>query len=326
MSKTPESKTFLVSDESRNSYGFVVLTSGIDTTAFESNPVMLHMHQRGKVFGSWANLHKEEGKLFADPVFDVASQDDQIVFVAGQVERDVLKACSIGIDIQEVEWNDGLSLYVATKSVLEEISIVDIGGNRNAIRLYSNGKPLSEVELQNKLATLAAPPSLDTIQTTNTPVHMELKKTAVSLGLPETATEQEVETALAALAAEKGYKKKFEDLTTTLATKQKTESDTLIADAIADKRISAEMKGSYEALFALDFDHTKAVLSRLNKPVDLTQFAKTGETTLASKTTEDAAKLYDTMDKAGTLAKLKSDNVNEYGRLFEARWGRKPTA
>ncbi len=37
----PTATTFVLSDESRNSYGFVVLTDGIDTTAFERNPVML---------------------------------------------------------------------------------------------------------------------------------------------------------------------------------------------------------------------------------------------------------------------------------------------
>ena len=59
--------TFVLSDESVNSYGFVVLTEGIDTSAFERNPVMLYMHNRdGNVIGRWENIRKEDKRLLGD--------------------------------------------------------------------------------------------------------------------------------------------------------------------------------------------------------------------------------------------------------------------
>lgn len=62
--------TFIVSDESVNSYGMVILTAGIDTSRFEQNPVMLYMHERATVVGRWENIRKEDNKLLADAVFD----------------------------------------------------------------------------------------------------------------------------------------------------------------------------------------------------------------------------------------------------------------
>lgn len=59
--------TFVVSDESPNSYGFVVLTEGIDTAQFERNPVMLYMHERSRVVGRWENIRKRGGSCSLMP-------------------------------------------------------------------------------------------------------------------------------------------------------------------------------------------------------------------------------------------------------------------
>lgn len=328
MAKTKTAKTFLVSDESKNCYGFRVLNSGIETSAFEANPVMLYMHQRGKVFGSWSNLTLANGKWTAESLFDIEDTDKDVQDVAGKVERGFLKAASIGIDIQAVEWNEELACYDVVACVLQEISIVDVGGNRNAVRLYSNGQPLSEVQLKDKLATLSAPPATneDTIKSiVNTPVHMELKAIAKSLGLPETATEQEVQDAAVRLSADSGYKKKFDELEATLSSAKVTEANDLVDAAIADKRITADQKPTYVKLFAADFDSTKAILLKMAKPVDLVQLTNQNNVTVTN-TDEEAAKLYESMDRKGTLAKLKADNPTEFNRLFAAKFGKQPKA
>lgn len=53
--------TFVISDESVNSYGKVILTDGIDISQFERNPVMLYMHERATVVGRWEE-HTQRGK------------------------------------------------------------------------------------------------------------------------------------------------------------------------------------------------------------------------------------------------------------------------
>lgn len=127
--------TFVVSDESVNSYGFVIRTAGIDTARFERNPVMLYMHERKTVVGRWENIRKEGKKLLANAVFDDTTELGSTV--KAQVEKGFLRSASIGVDILESK-REG-DVEVVTKCVLTEISIVDIPANGNALKLYHKG-------------------------------------------------------------------------------------------------------------------------------------------------------------------------------------------
>lgn len=316
MAKPNESKTFCVSDESINSYGIRVLTGGIDTSAFESNPVMLFMHKRGKVFGSWANLVKRDGKVYADPMLDDEDTDEEVKAVTGKVNRGFLKAASIGIEIQEVVYNQDLSCYDVVRSALEEISLVDIGSNRNAIRLYKAGEPLTELQLATQLAEVRP---ISDPTTTNTTM-LNLKTLALAAGLADTATEDEVSRAIVQLKADSAFKAKYEALVKDQQDKQAKLASDLVDAALADKRIGAEMKESYLALFKLDHDGTAKILASISKPVDLVQLAKQGGTTMVA-TTDEPEKAWEAHDRKGTLLKLKAENPTEFKRLFKAKFG-----
>ncbi|MBO5244231.1 MAG: HK97 family phage prohead protease [Muribaculaceae bacterium] len=125
--------TFVLSDETVNSYGFVVLTEGIDTTAFERNPVMLYMHNRdGNVIGRWENIRKEGKRLLGDAVFDDSTE--LAATVKKQVENGFLRCVSIGIEQIATEELNGVQ--TVTKCRLIEVSIVDIPSNENAVKLF----------------------------------------------------------------------------------------------------------------------------------------------------------------------------------------------
>ncbi len=125
--------TFVLSDESVNSYGFVVLTSGIDTTTFERNPVMLYMHNRdGNVIGRWENIRKDGSRLLGDAVFDDSTE--LAATVKKQVENGFLRCVSIGIE--EIATGKLNGVQTVTKCRLIEVSIVDIPSNSNAVKLY----------------------------------------------------------------------------------------------------------------------------------------------------------------------------------------------
>lgn len=129
--------TFVVSDESVNSYGMVTLTDGIDTSRFEQNPVMFYMHERATIVGRWENIRKEDDKLLADAVFDDTTPIGKQV--KDQVEKGFLRAASIGIEIVERKTIKGVD--TVTKCILNEISIVDVPANENALKLYRrNGR------------------------------------------------------------------------------------------------------------------------------------------------------------------------------------------
>lgn len=127
--------TFIISDESKNSYGYVVKTDGIDTTSFERNPVMLYMHERKTVVGRWENIRKEGKRLLADAVFDESTELGRTV--SQQVKNGFLRSASIGVDIIEEKEINGVKTI--TKSELFEVSIVDIPSNKNALKLYRKG-------------------------------------------------------------------------------------------------------------------------------------------------------------------------------------------
>lgn len=155
MDKTTEQNnntpiTFVLSDETVNSYGFVVLTEGIDTTAFERNPVMLYMHNRdGNVIGRWENIRKEDKRLLGDAVFDDSTE--LAATVKKQVENGFLRSVSIGIEQIASEELNGVQ--TVTKCRLIEVSIVDIPSNENAVKLFrrSGGYVynLKELETEN---------------------------------------------------------------------------------------------------------------------------------------------------------------------------------
>lgn len=169
--------TFVVSDESVNSYGFVVLTAGIDTSKFERNPVMLYMHERKTVVGRWENIRKDGRRLLADAVFDESTPLG--VQVKNQVEKGFLRSASIGVEIIEKETVNGVE--TVTKSELTEISIVDIPANSNALKLYRKGGRM--------VLRLALPEKVDDLRT----AILNL------LGLDDDATDDDILTEIQAL-------------------------------------------------------------------------------------------------------------------------------
>lgn len=133
MANDTNTNTFILSDESLNSYGFVVQTAGIDTAQFERNPVMLYMHDRESgVVGRWENIRKEGNRLLADAVFDESTELG--AKIKTQVANGFLRCVSIGID--NVTQEDLNNVQTVTKCRLIEASIVDIPNNANAVKLF----------------------------------------------------------------------------------------------------------------------------------------------------------------------------------------------
>lgn len=138
---------FVVSDETLNSHGFIVLTSGINTAKFERNPIMLYMHDRDNgVIGRWENVHKEGTQLIAEAVFDESTELG--AKVKKQVENGFLRSASIGIDNMIYDERDGVK--TVTQCDLFEISIVDMPANENAVKLYVKGNPITLLSQSDK--------------------------------------------------------------------------------------------------------------------------------------------------------------------------------
>lgn len=177
-------KEFLLSDESVNSYGFVVLTSGIRLDRFKANPVMYLNHDRERgIAGKWENIRIVENKLFGTPVFDTEHEPGK---TAGeQTESGFLNGASIGIDNIMFSEINGIQTVVSCE--LNEVSVCDIPSNQNALQLYYEGEAVT----LSKMKEL----SLNKMNMETT----DLQKIALTLSLSETATAEEICTTIKAL-------------------------------------------------------------------------------------------------------------------------------
>ncbi|MFK1852506.1 hypothetical protein ACIXEI_18455 [Bacteroides fragilis] len=133
--------TFVLHDESVNTYGFRMLTSGANLEEFKKNPVMLLNHDDYSLpIGRWENIRVEGGKILADAVFDEG--DARAAEVKRKVENDFIRMASIGAWPPE-EKSDaydlmlpGQTLPTVTRWTVREGSVVTIGANHNALVFY----------------------------------------------------------------------------------------------------------------------------------------------------------------------------------------------
>jgi len=159
----------ILSDESVNSYGFRVLTAGIDLNAFDKNPVMLYDHRSYSYLpiGTWGNHRIEGSQLTAEPIFDM--EDEKAAQIAGKYDRKVLNAASIGIQILATSEDPddmlpGQTGPTVTKCLLYEASIVPMPSNSNAVRLYNRKGDAIDLSDANALQ-LALNPNKEKMQT-----------------------------------------------------------------------------------------------------------------------------------------------------------------
>ena len=322
--------TFIVSDESINSYGFRVLTGGVNLAQFKRNPIMLYMHNRNRwdtnttgVIGKWENVRKEGDVLKADAVFD--ESDEFAKSIKEKVEKGFLRMASVGVRIVERSEDakyllPGQTRATVTKSELQEISIVDIGSNANALKLYGDNG--DTVQLADAL------PEMKLSINSNLDTNMSnLKTIALALKLDADASESEVlkeignlQTAKANLA---DFKQKQE-------TAQQAEAVKLVDKAVEKGIIPAALKDGQLAAFDKDFEGTKkqfeTLFDNLEEDTEETQKPNEQLGDFITKLPKSSAKLsktddaktyawYQENDPQG-LVKLQADNPAEFEKLL----------
>jgi HK97 family phage prohead protease len=266
-------KRIVISDESINSYGFWVVTDGIDLSPFLKNPVMLWNHNRddhGTVnaqlpIGIWKDLRIENGVLTGEPVFD--ETDEFAVRIKQKYEAGKLNACSMGF--VPLEWSDapemlkqGQKVATVTRCRLMEISICDIPSNANAtVVLYDeNSKTINLSDLPN----MAIGPKINDMS----------KEIALKLGLEENASPQACVEAIQKkderIATLEAENKKLKEHEKAANDAKKDEAVRLLDDAVKTGRIDAKARPQFEKLFELDHDAAKAALAEMPERKPLT--------------------------------------------------------
>lgn len=309
MSKT---KRVRISNESLNSYGTRVLTSGMDVAQYNRNPVLLYMHERGQVIGLVKDFKVEGEEITGELVFDEATELSRRC--KKQWEFGSLKMVSVGIDIIEMSEAPeylvpGQSSPTITKSKLFEVSLVDIGANDDAIVLRKDGQC---IELGKDGGTVLPLLHNNNNQKTKT---MDQEKLALELGLPKDADEAAISAELARLKA-KGTE--ADSLRTECDTLRAARIETLVNAAVAEKKIGEDKKQHFLDLGKkLGVEDLKATFDAMSPQVKLGSIV--GKGGAPSGGNAEYKKLSEV--PAAEIERLRTEDPAQYKKLFKAEYG-----
>ncbi len=147
--------------------------------------------------------------------------------------------------------------------------------------------------------------------------HHDMKKIATLLGLSSDATEEAI------IEAVKGKDKTISDLKNELDTLKQAQANekikALIDKAIAEKRITENMRATYEALAKSDYESTKKVLESMQSGQIQIQNSTSKNDRYKDWTFAD----YQKKDPK-ELARIKDEDPEKYKALYKAQFGVEP--
>ncbi len=306
-------KRVRISNDSLNSYGFRVLTDGLDVMQYNRNPVLLYMHERGNVIGYVKDLKVENNEVTGELMFDCASELSQRC--KKQFEFGSLRMVSAGLEILETSEDTdllvpGQTRPTITKSKLFEVSVADVGANDDALVLHKDGKRLTlgrdgECDL----------PLLNNNNKNQKTEEMENKTIALQLGLPETATEAEISAKFAEL---KQLKEENASLLKEKETLALVNITNLVTQAIAEKRLEEKDKDQFVELGKkIGAEELEKTLKAMHPAVKLSSVL--GHQRGAPAGEQKYTKLSEV--PADQIAALRADNPEEYKQLYKAEYG-----
>ncbi|HYD66188.1 phage major capsid protein [Azospirillum sp.] len=129
---------FVLSDETVDRYGDIIMAAGWVLTNFKKNPIALFGHSNGFPIGTWTDVRVEGNKLVAKLKLAARGTSARIDELISLVEQGVLRAVSVGfIPIKSEPINPdrpyGPQRY--TKQELLETSLVSVPANPSALTL-----------------------------------------------------------------------------------------------------------------------------------------------------------------------------------------------
>lgn len=315
--------TFIVNTENVNEYGYRILTDGIDIEQYNKNPIVLYGHRRAlddpsKVIGR-AKLRKENNILYADVEFDL--EDEFAKEVAGKVERDFIRMCSLYADVIETSLDPEHLLpnqkyETVLKCKMIELSIVDVGGNDDALKLSRNGTPIKLQKINND---------------NQIDQEMDKKFIALAMGLPTDASDNQITEGIAKLQKDK---KEADDRATKAEAELKgikdAEAESIIAEAVElglvpeglkTIQLSA-LKANYaeqRPVFAKLIADAKAELSKDDKQTTVATIVL-GADKSKNKNTANNEHCYDYLQKHDPveLSRIHKEEPAKYAELAKA--------
>ena len=323
--------TFVLHDESVNTYGFRMLTSGANLEEFRKNPVLFLNHKDWELpIGRWENIRIEGTRILADAVFD--ENDEEAIKVMKKVETDFVRMASVGTwppeevsDAPELKL-PGQTMPTVTRWTVREASVVTIGANHNALVMYDRqtGK---QIDLTDATSVVRL---MDINIHSNTENMNENLKGV--LKLQDSATEADIVGAVKTLIANNDrlseenrvLKEEKAEQDRIRMEAQRAEGVALVDAAVKDGRIDAAGRNAYLALFDKDFESAKAVLAAIPYRKSVVSQIDAAKGQQQTELSDLASKTWDELDRAGRLVELKDKAPELYREKFKARFGTDP--
>jgi hypothetical protein len=337
MAETTTHKTFpfVLHDETVNTQGFRMLTSGCNLEEFRKNPVLLYQHNDYSLpVGRWENIRIEGTRILADAHFD--ENDPEAVRIRQKVEGGFVRMASIGAWPPE-EVSDAFSLMLpgqrlptVTKWTAREGSVVAIGANHNALAFYDRKtEKLIDLDKGDNLIRL--------MDNANNHSKNKSKMSVLTglLSLADTANEAELVTAVQGIIANsdrlsnenKTLTDEIDRLRKEKKATQKAEAVTLTDAAIKDGRYDASGKEMLLKLFDADHEGTKAMLAAIPRRTGVASHLHStpaGATGSGVQLADMRDKSWDELDKGGYLVALRDGDPELYKDKFKQRFGVEP--
>lgn len=129
---------FIMSDETVDRMGDIIVAKGWQLDDFQSNPIALGYHKHDNPIGTWENVRIVGKKLRGKLKLAAAGTSAEIDTIRSLLEQRILKAVSVGFMPEEYEPIDENAdkfwgPFKFLKTVLHECSVVAVPANPNAL-------------------------------------------------------------------------------------------------------------------------------------------------------------------------------------------------
>lgn len=159
------SATFVMTDETVDSYGDIVKAKGANLERFEANPICLLNHRSDLILGTWPTVERKPKALVGKAVLASEGTAPHVDMAFNLLSQDILRGASIGFMPTKVERrldDDGEPMwsYIIHEWELYECSIVSIPANPAALaKSVKDGNMLARDLLEEVLDTYVKTPA-----------------------------------------------------------------------------------------------------------------------------------------------------------------------
>jgi hypothetical protein len=343
----PTTKRYVVNSNGLNNYGFRVISQGVDQSQYNNNKIMLWMHYRptgsrkdevlALGIGDDVKVDKN-GVMDFQPMFDTTDAFAKSIFdkyESGVYNMFSLCALPLEVSTEPDDMIAGQSGPTITKSILKEISAVDIGGNPDAYGIAlcdENGelikladakfitkKPKDTDMKLEKIGVGELLPLIKLADDTTEALAIAKLKEFIALADANSTELVQLRDAQTNLTAERDAAK------TKLVTTEQLFNEIKLADlktiSVLERKVTALEFDELVELSDKNYDKVKKVMDKKAPNPSIKETLTNRKEDAKGELAELVKLSYQELDKSGKLVKLKDLSMEDFKIKFKERYG-----